>query len=60
MVHHFLSLDPDEDPNTYSKKPKEAFLAAVDEYNQFGYSQFGARFRIDLQSAVQLYGFKVT
>lgn len=37
---------------------KTAFMAAIDEYNQFGQSNFSSRCRVDDTTASQLYGFR--
>ena len=37
---------------------KLAFLKAIEEYNQFGQAAFSSRFRVDEQTALQMYGFK--
>lgn len=39
---------------------KGAFLQAVDEFNNYGQAVFSAKVKIDTNSALQLYGFKVS
>ena len=49
-----------QDPAKYPEnKFKEAFLAAINEYNQFGVAATSLRFKVDSQSQDQLFGFQV-
>ena len=57
---NWVQKQPCEDPEAYPLgKFRDAFLAAISEYNQFGVAATSMRFRIDSTAALQLFGFKV-
>ena len=58
MHAYSYMLNSPEDPNKY-EKPKDAWVAAIEEYNGFGAAKVSARFRIDQATSLQLFGFKV-
>jgi hypothetical protein len=50
-----------QDPTKFPEgKFKDAFLAAIHEYNSYGLAEFNVRFRFDETAQLQLYGFKAT
>ena len=52
-----------KDPNKYGSSAegfKAAFMDAVSEYNSFGYAATNARYRVDDQAALELFGFKAS
>ena len=57
---NWVQKQPCEDPEAYPQsKFRDAFLAAISEYNQFGVAATSMRFRIDSATSLQLFGFKV-
>ena len=55
-----MSVVP-QDPTKFPEgKFKEAFLAAIQEYNSYGLAEFNVRLRLDEIAQIQLYGFKAT
>ena len=52
---------PWEDPHKYSGPDgyKAAFLDGIEEFNRFGHAAGNAKFQIDPEQALELYGMKV-
>jgi len=52
-----------KDPNKYGSPTdgfKAAFMDAVAEYNSYGYASTNPKYRVDDQTALELYGFKAS
>lgn len=48
-----------QDPNAFADDWKLAFEEAVGEFNNFGLASTNAKFQIDSQASMTMYGFKV-
>ena len=61
----FISLssqryrNPEDTVKFPESKYKDAFFAAMEEYNQYGIAEVNSRYRLDKSAMDELYGFKV-
>ena len=55
-----IKIQNHEDTVKYPEsKYKDAFFAAMEEYNQYGIAEVSSRYRLDKTAMDELYGFKV-